>query len=523
MSYQSFNFFLFTGIVLLFYYLVPGKCQKYILLLSNIVFYAFADVKYFPFLAATMLVTYLGGFGIGELYKKEKKALAACSVPAERKAVRAKYKKKAKVILVLSLIIVVGLLVVCKYTKFILETVDGIFETGNAEALSIIVPLGISFYTFMAIGYILDVFWKRYAYEKSFINYAVFLSYFPHVVQGPIDRYNLFKSQLPVNEKRKFDSTMVVSGAQLVVWGLFKKLVIADRLNIFVNSIYDNYENYYGIILIIATVVYSIQIYADFSGCIDIVSGVSEMFGIKLKQNFNHPYFSKTIPEFWRRWHISLGDWFTDYIYYPASMSRPIKAFKKKCNNKNISNIVTSSVPIIIVWMITGIWHGAAWNFVVWGIYYAVIMVAGVVFANARDWLNKKLKIDTESFSWGLWQMLRTFTICTIGRVFFRAPKIEVSLSIFERMLSASGIENIFDGAIYNYGLDRNNITLAFVAVLVLLVVDILQEKMSLRDKINQQGIVFRWLIFLIGIFAVMIFGIYGPGYDAGSFIYEQF
>lgn len=523
MSYQSFEFFLFVGIVLLLYYVVPGKLQKYVLLLSNLVFYAFSKTEYFPFLISTMLVTYLGGLGIGKLYEKEKTELAECTVPAEKKVVRAKYKKRAKVVLSFSLIIVVALLVVCKYTKFILKTVDSFVDIGNYGALKYIVPLGISFYTFMAIGYILDVFWKRYTCEKNFINYAVFLSYFPHIVQGPIDRYNQFKSQLPIDNKLKFNSTTVVSGAQLVVWGLFKKLVIADRLNIFVNSIYDNYDDYYGIILAIATIVYSIQIYTDFSGCIDIVSGVSEMFGIKLKQNFNHPYFSKTIPEFWRRWHISLGDWFTDYIYYPASMSKPVKSFKKKCKNKKVSDIVTSSIPIIVVWMITGIWHGAAWNFVVWGLYYAAIMVAGVIFADTNAWLNKKLKINTESFSWQLWQMFRTFTICTIGRVFFRAPRFMVSLSIFKRILTEFDIQNVLGDAIYNYGLDRDNIALAIFAIAVLLVVDILQEKFKLREQINQQGIVFRWLIFLAGLFAVIIFGVYGPGYDAGSFIYEQF
>lgn len=523
MSYQSFEFFLFVGIVLLLYYVVPGKLQKYVLLLSNLVFYAFSKTEYFPFLISTMVVTYLGGLGIGKLYEKEKTELSECSVPAEKKIVRAKYKKKAKVVLVFSLIVVVALLVLCKYTKFILKTVDSFVDIGNYGALKYIVPLGISFYTFMAIGYILDVFWKRYTYEKNFINYAVFLSYFPHIVQGPIDRYNQFKSQLPIDNKLKFNSTTVVSGAQLVVWGLFKKLVIADRLNIFVNNVYDNYENYYGVILAIATIVYSIQIYTDFSGCIDIVSGVSEMFGIKLKQNFNHPYFSKTIPEFWRRWHISLGDWFTDYIYYPASMSKPVKSFKKKCKNKKISDIVTSSFPIIVVWMITGIWHGAAWNYVAWGLYYASIMVAGVVFADVNTWLNKKLKINTESFSWQLWQMFRTFTLCTVGRVFFRAPRFMVSLSIFKRILTEFDIQNVLGDAIYNYGLDRDNIALAIFAIAVLLVVDILQEKFKLREQINQQGIVFRWLIFLVGLFAVIIFGVYGPGYDAGSFIYEQF
>ena len=523
MSYQSFTFFLFVAVTLLFYYIAPGKLQKYILLIANIAFYVASNVTYLPFLLTTMVVSWSGGAIMGKFYEKEKLALAECSVPAEKKAVRAKFKKRSKVVLVFSLIIIVGLLVLCKYTKFVLKNVSSFIDIGDYEALKYIVPLGISFYTFMAIGYMLDIFWKRYSYEKNFINYAVFLSYFPHIVQGPIDRYNHFSSQLPINKKVKFDSANLVSGAQLALWGLFKKLVIADRLNVFVGSVYDNFKDYNGIILILATIVYSIQIYTDFSGCIDIISGASEMFGIKLAKNFNHPYFSKSIPEFWRRWHISLGDWFTDYIYYHASMCKPIKSHKKNCKNKKLAQIITSSFPIIVVWMITGIWHGAAWNYVAWGMYYAAIMVAGVIFADTNEWLNKKLKIDTESFSWQFWQMFRTFTLCTIGRVFFRAPRLMVSLSIFKRMLIDPGYEFVVGDAIYNYGLDRSNIEIAVLAIIVLLVVDILQEKFSLREKINSQGIVFRWLIFLIAIFSVIIFGVYGPGYDAGSFIYEQF
>ena len=523
MSYQSFTFFLFVAATLLLYYIVPGKLQKYILLIANIFFYIASDITYLPFLLTTLVVSWGGGAIMGKFYEKEKLALKECSVPAEKKAVRAKFKKRSKAILVCSLVVIVGLLVVCKYTKFFLKNVSKFVDVGDYDALRFIVPLGISFYTFMAIGYMLDVFWKRYSYEKNFISYAAFLTYFPHIVQGPIDRYNHFGSQLPKDKKIKYDASNIVSGFQLVIWGLFKKLVIADRLNVFVGSVYDNYDDYTGIILALATIVYSIQIYTDFSGCIDIVSGVSEMFGIKLAKNFNHPYFSRSIPEFWRRWHISLGDWFTDYIYYPASMCKPIKNIKKKCKNKKISDIITSSFPILVVWMITGIWHGAAWNYVAWGMYYAAIMVAGVVFADACDWCNKKLRIDTESISWKFWQMVRTFTLCTIGRVFFRAPRLKVSLSIFERMFLEEGYEFVVGDAFFNYGLDRKNIEIAVIAIIVLLVVDILQEKMSLREKINSQGFVFRWLLLLLGVFAVIIYGMYGPGYDAGSFIYEQF
>lgn len=525
MSYKSFSFLLFSGIVVLLYYICPKKIQKYILLAANIFFYVYAGIKYVPFMAATLLATFFAGKSMGKIYAQEAMLLKECANVAEKKQVKAASKAKAKKFLVLSLFIAVGLLVVCKYTAFVLENVNGIFSALNLpqlEMFKMIVPLGVSFYTFMAVSYVLDIYWKRYKAENSFLNYAVYLTYFPHVVQGPIDRYNRFIAQVP-KEGIAFDSVKVASGAQLLIWGLFKKLVIADRLNIFVGEIYDNYKDYAGIILIIATVLYSVQIYADFSGCIDIVSGVSEMFGIKLQKNFDHPYFSKNIPEFWRRWHMSLGEWFKDYIYYPISVSKLVKKVKKTSKSKKFSELFAACFPIFIVWVTTGTWHGASWNYVAWGLFYAVIMIAGTVFEPLCQKFNEKMGIDTEAFSWKLWQMVRTFIICCIGRVFFRADGLKAALKIFLGMCSGLHMEYIADDKIFSYGLDWKNFVLVIFAIFVLWAVDMLQEKMSIRQELQKQGIVFRWLIIFSGIFAVIIFGIYGPGYDASGFIYDQF
>lgn len=525
MSYQSFTFLLFSGVVVGLYYILPGKIQKYVLLAANVVFYAWAGLKYVPFLAVTLLATYFAGRIMGKIYENEALLLKECSGPQEKKAVKAQCKAKAKKSLTVSLIVAVGLLVVCKYTGFALTNVNGILTRVGVPQIGMfkmIVPLGVSFYTFMAVSYVLDIYWKRYKAEKSFVTYAVYLTYFPHVAQGPIDRFNRFKEQLP-DDGIRFDSVKVSSGAQLVIFGLFKKLVIADRLNIFVGEIYGNYEDYAGLILIIATVLYSIQIYADFSGCIDIVSGVSEMLGIKLQKNFDHPYFSKTIPEFWRRWHMSLGEWFKDYIYYPISVSRLVRNVKKKSKSKKFAELFAACFPIFIVWLTTGIWHGASWNYVAWGLYYAVIMIAGTVFEPVCKTVNSKLKIDTESFGWKFWQMSRTFILCCIGRVFFRANGMKAALKIFLSMLSGLHMEYILEDKIFEYGLDWKNFVFVLFAILVLWGVDMLQEKMQIRQELRKQGIVFRWLIILLGIFAVIIFGIYGPGYNASSFIYDQF
>ncbi|MBQ6843334.1 MAG: MBOAT family protein [Agathobacter sp.] len=525
MSYQSITFLIFSAIVILLYYIVPKKLQRYILLMANVFFYVCSDIKYIPFLTTTLITTYIVGRFIGRVYEKEEMLVKECESPSERKAVKAKHKAKAKKMLMVALILSIGLLAVCKYSLFALENLGGILpkETlSAADELQIIVPLGISFYTFMAVSYVLDVYWKRYKAEKSFISYAVFLTYFPHIVQGPIGRYNRFKAQLPVGGIA-FDSKAVAQGAQLVIWGLFKKLVIADRLNIFVSEIYGNYQDYKGLVLVIATVLYSIQIYADFSGCIDIVSGVSEAMGIKLQKNFNHPYFSKTIPEFWRRWHMSLGEWFKDYVYYPVSVSRLVKSVKKHCKIKRVSELFASCLPIFVVWLITGIWHGASWNYVVWGLYYAVIMITSTVFEPAMQKLKEKFGIDDSRFSWKLFQMSRTFAICCIGRVFFRASDMDAAISIFENMLSGLYPKLVFGEKLYTYGLDKDNFMFAMFSIFILWAVDMLQERMNIRQEIAKQGIVFRWTIIFLGIFAVLIFGVYGPGYDASTFIYEQF
>ncbi|MBE5774212.1 MAG: MBOAT family protein [Clostridiales bacterium] len=523
MSYQSLGFLLFSAIVMLVYYAVPGKYQKHVLLAASIVFYAMAGIKYIPFLAATTAVAFICGKKIGAIYEEEAQLLKACAVPAEKKAVRASQKKKALGILRIALLVTAGLLVVCKYTGFILENICALFSIPQLTGFRMIVPLGISFYTFMAVGYMLDIYWKRYSAEKEFIPFAAFLTYFPHVVQGPIDRYNEFRKQLPGDEKLRFDAARITRGLQLTMWGFFKKLVIADRLNIFVNTVYGDYTAYRGLIFVIATALYSIQIYADFSGCIDIVSGISEAMGIKLRKNFDHPYFSRTMPEFWRRWHISLGEWFKDYIYYPVSVSNLSRKLKKNKKSKKAGELAAACLPVTAVWLLTGIWHGASWNFVIWGLFHCLLIVLSILCADMNRNLTDRLHINTDSRPWRLWQMTRTFILCGVGRVFFRAPDMPAVAGIFRNTFSGLGLEFVAGKALFKYGVNRYHFYAAMVAILILWIVDLMQEKFSLRDAIAKRNIVIRWSIVFIGLFAIIIFGAYGPGYDASSFIYEQF
>ena len=533
MSYQSMFFLIFSLAVLIVYYLagaISGKLQKYVILAGSIVFYCIQGKQYLPFLITTLVITYLAGLVIQKLHDKTEKRLEACESIAEKKTVRKKAKTKARLALNGAMIVPLLLLVICKYTGFFIKNANAFLSlTGSDKSFDVVklvLPVGISFYTLMALSYMLDIYWKRYRAEKNIINYASFLTYFPHIVQGPFDRYNKFNEQ--IKNGVKFDPYNVQSGVMLIIWGFFKKLVIADRISIFVDTIYNNYKDYHGVILVLATVAYSIQIYADFSGCIDIVSGVSECFGIRLAENFNHPYFSRTMMEFWRRWHISLQEWFKDYIYFPVSMSEFVKGVKKsakKHNRKKAGELFASCFPILIVWIVTGIWHGASWKYVAWGMFHAFLLISSKIFEDTNAKINKALKIKTESWGFALFQMARTFTLCCVGRVFFRAPRLTASVGIFKNMVNQGfGWSYLGHDRLATYGLDINNIYVLIIAVIVLLVGDILQEKLSVRDKlIRENSFAIRWALILLGVFAVIIFGIYGPGYDASSFIYQEF
>ena len=557
MSYQSIGFILFSAVVLLLYYILGRKLQRWVLAAANLAFYLFAGPRYLPFLLCTMLATYFAGKSIDGIYRKADEDLAGCSNAAEKKAVKTLSRKKAKRVLLFGMIASIALLAVCKYTAFVLSNINAIFALIHLPQIPIfrmILPLGISFYTFMALSYLLDVYWKRYPAEKDFLNYAVYLSYFPHVVQGPIDRFDDFREQ--IRDGVSFDSKNLVFGAELALWGFFKKLVIADRLNPFVTHVFDNAQSCGGLVLVVAVLTYSVQIYADFSGCIDIVTGVSEMFGIRLRKNFNHPYFSKSMAEFWRRWHISLQEWFKDYIYYPVFTSNFVRRTKKNMNAKGhvrSAELFSSCFPIMVVWLITGLWHGASWNFVVWGIYHAILLIGSQVLEPLFQKGTARLRIRTESALWRFWQMTRTFLLCSLGRIFFRAADIKSAFSYIGRIFSHAADRTVFApeftesvSSLFSaiarrsfsqlftlsrdllnvdtgYGITPANIIMSVIVIFVLWIVDAKQEKGSLRESLAAKNIVIRWIVIYAALFAVIIFGVYGPGFDASSFIYEKF
>ena len=525
MNYQSLGFLCFAAVVMAVYYTIGRKRQTAVIAFANLAFYAIVDPVHLPFLTAVLLGSFFAARRIGRIYREADQKLAGCAESAQKKQIRAEAGKRAKKALYAGMAVGIVLLAVGKYTAFAMENLNavlGLFGLPGLTVFRMVMPLGISFYVFMAIGYLLDVYWKRYPAEDGFVKYAAYLAWFPHVIQGPIDRYNEFSAQL--RSGVPFSAENLASGAQLALWGFFKKLVIADRLAILVNAAFASPEMFAGFPMIASLAAYSVQIYADFSGCIDIVTGVSEMFGIHLRKNFNHPYFSRSMGEFWRRWHISLQEWFKDYVYFPVSTSNFVKTARRswmKRGKPRAAEILTSCFPIFVVWLISGIWHGAAWKFVIWGMFHAALLIGSNLLEPAFAAANRTLRVRTSCAAWRGWQMLRTFALCCIGRVFFRAENMAAAASVFRCMgrfeFTLSGILGPLA-----WSMSIENIIVSACSVLVLIAVDAVQERTRIRPALAQRGIALRWGQIYLCLFAVLIFGMYGKGYGS-AFIYEQF
>ena len=525
MSYTSLVYLLFIAGTFLCYYIVQKKTRWIVLLAANLVFYLSAGWDELLLLMAAAISSYFAGKIIGDCNDKAK-------VPD--KAMR---KRKKKCMLWLGLGVPIALLLIVKYTNFVLGSANSVMRVVGADSrlslVSLVVPLGISFYTFQMIAYIMDVYKGKIAPEKNFARYMLYVSFFPSVVQGPIPRYAQLSPQLFGGND--FDFENLRNGALLILWGFAKKLIMSERLAVFVSSVYDNYTEHMGIAFVVATVAFSVQIYADFSGCMDIAIGTAQIFGIKLEQNFLRPYFSKTMPEFWRRWHATLGSWFRDYVFFPFSISKTslkINKNARKWFGEGAGRIVSASMPILVVWALTGIWHGPEWKYVAWGLFHGMLIILSTIFTPKFAVLGEKLHIKMECFSFRLYQMARTFFLCCVGRVFFRAESISAAVEIFRQIFmifEPSALKEMLKQLLktdyfFSLGLNVKNWVVVLVFLVVWFAVSVLEEKYGEVTKLlGKQNLIFRWAIIYALLLAVIVLGQYGPGFDVAGFIYEQF
>lgn len=511
MTLTSFTFFAFFAMSLAVYYICPLKCRWLALLVFSLGFFLLSATPYtLVYLIGGIVSVHLCARGIANAKKQEKPG-------------------KAKGLLILGIVLNAGLLAVLKYNGFVIFNVNRVLGmlhiSKGLPELGLVSPLGISFYTFTALGYLLDTYWGMVEPAGNMLKTALFIGYYPQLTSGPITRYGDMSEKL--FEGHRFDYDRVTFGLQRLLWGVFKKIVISARLGIIVDTIYGNTMVYNGLYIWLAAVLFMFQLYTDFSGCMDIVLGASECYGVILPENFRTPFFSRSVQEYWQRWHITLGGWLRDYIMYPVMRSglwRRMTKWTKAHLGKRAAKQLPSYLAMLCVWLLMGLWHGGSWKYIIgmglwfWGL---------IVLSQVCEPLNKKLiallKINTDCFSWHLFQSLRVFFLVMIGNMFFRLDGLGTTLRAIKAGLHFN-LGVLFGGSIFNLGLDKKNTIMAVVSLAILLLVSAMQEQgKSVRKWLANQNLVLRWAVYICLIFGCLVFGMYGPGYKAEDFIYGQF
>lgn len=489
MLFNSYHFLCFFPVVVLLYFAIPQKIRWVWLLICSYYFYMCWSARYVVLLIFATGVTYCAGMLVQYV----------------------KTERWKKPILALSICACLSVLFLFKYATFVVNSINGVLAQLHIDVVlpshDFLLPMGISFYTFQAISYVIDVYRKEIEAEKNPFKYALFISFFPQLVAGPIERSkNLLKQ---VREEHHFDFLQMRDGLLLMLWGFFLKLVIADRAAVVVDTVYGDYITYSGMFLVVATILFSIQIYCDFAGYSIIAMGAARVMGFELMENFDSPYLARSVAEFWRRWHISLTSWFKDYLYIPLGGNR--KGVLRKHVNK------------VLVFLTSGLWHGAEWSFVVWGGLNGIYQVIGELLMPVREVLKNRFGIQENSVGHKMVKVLITFCLVDFSWIFFRADTMNDAWLIVKSIFTTYNPWILFDQSLYTMGLNRQNVQLLFLAIVILFVADAMKYKgIRVREIVVRQHIVCRWICYLVALFFVVILGWYGFEYGS-SFIYFQF
>lgn len=531
MLINSIEFLIFLLGIVLIYKIVPKKVKWLVLLISSYIFYFSNSTYLILCMLFTTLSIYLVALKIGKIDDECKKISKTIDDKEKKKKIKQDSKKNKKRVLVFGILLNLAVLIFIKYSGFIGEGINSLFKILHIEfnipLKEFILPLGISYYTLQAISYIVDVYRGKIKADKNIGRVALFLAFFPQLVEGPIGRYDKLANNL--YEPHEITYKNICFGTQLMLWGFFKKMVIADRVAMYANEVFNNYTAYSGPIIVLGALAYTLQIYTEFSGGIDIVRGAAEIFDIHLDQNFERPFFARSIDEFWRRWNITLGTWLKDYVFYPVSLSKAsvkvTNVSKKIFKDTYLSKLVPIAFSLLFVWLCNGIWHGAGAKYIVYGLYYYVIMMLGKIFAPLFEKIIKIFKINTKVWSYKLFQILRTDMFVCIGMTIFRAENLRTFFEMVKSIVNVHNLENIFNGKAFMLGgLNPGDIAIIVISSIILLVTSIYKEKgLKFRESLAKQNLIFRWIVLYALIFIIIIFGIYGKGYNIQSFIYGQF
>ncbi len=510
MAFTSASFALFCIVGLIFYYIAPKKARWFVLLVLSYVFYLSGSVGSGAYILFTTVTTYTAGRIIGNFQK------------GETKEEKQQAKGARKIIAGICLFLNFGLLYFVKYWNF---TMDLLHFPGNILRFNILLPLGISFYIFQSMGYIIDLVRAKYEPQKNFFKFALFVSFFPQLTQGPIGRYDALSPQLYRGNEFSFDN--LKEGTKSVFWGLVKKMVIADRAAVAACAIIDRYTEYNGSMILFGMVIYCIQLYCDFSGGIDVARGVAKMFGIDMAENFKRPLFATSLADFWRRWHITLGSWLKDYLFYPITLSKPfitLGKFTRKHIKGKAGKIIPTSLATFIVYFVIGIWHGASWKYILFGCWNGVIITASLLMQLQFTALKKRLRINDGALYYKIICIVRTSLIVVMGRFITRSSGVHDAIAMIKRVFFDFAPSALNSASLLNLGLSAADYAVITVGVLAIFVLELFDEcGIRLTEKIENKNRVFTFICMFICVLLFIIFGIFRGDYIASEFIYKQF
>lgn len=522
MSLTSVQFigFLIAGGIL--FYIIPKKLQWVFLLAMSFYFFCYGGLHTLGYIAATTVTIWASALLLGKVDEALKSRIANTvpKAPSEQKKQWKKAaKRKKQIIFWGTLAINLAILSFFKYAGFTLENLFG-----NTVLSDLILPLGISFYTFQAVGYLIDVYWGKIQPDRNLLKFSLFVSFFPQLIQGPIGRYSDLAKQL--YDRHSFDLEKIERAVLRMLWGYFKKMLIADRAAFVVNSIFDKPDEFGGAAAIVGALFYAIQQYADFSGGIDIVIGVGELFGIRMAENFVRPYFSRSLAEFWRRWHISLGAWMRDYVFYPLAMTSSMRKLGQKARKsfgEHIGKVAPVALGNIVVFFLVGIWHGAQGHYILWGLYNGIIIAVSALMEPIFSRTKNRLKINDSAAWFALFGVLRTFLIVTFGGFFDRGISVNAAFSMIGDTFLNFQAGQLSREFFLGFGLDGFNYAVFFAATAVLFLVEFIQEKkkVSIRESVLKKPLLIRWAILYLFIFSIIAFPADTSG--GGGFMYAQF
>lgn len=508
--------------------LAPRRARPAVLLAASYACFWLISGALLGMLVAATLVTYATGLALGALRERQRRALVGLS-RAERKALKQRGRARLNLVLATGALVLLGMLVAVKYLPFFAQIGSSLLELtglgGPLVAPRLAAPIGISFYTLQALSYLFDVKNGVVAADRNLLRLALFMSFFPEIMEGPICRYADTADQL--TSGRPPQGSEVGSGCVRILWGAAKILLVADRVNLFVKPVFADHTAWDGTVIFVAAALYTLQLYCDFSGTMDIALGAAHLFGIRLPENFRQPFFSRTASEFWERWHITLGSWLRDYVFYPVSLSGPVKGVVgvlRKRLGMRLGSVLSGGVALACVWVLNGLWHGAGWQYLFFGLYYFALILGASLAEPVLQRLRTLLHVNPEARGWHLFQVVRTCLIVIIGELFFRAEGLRAGLAMFSTVVKSFSPAQLADGTLLAPGMDGADFALTAVMVLVLLAVDLWREHGSpvpagaLRHRTALTCVAGVGLVL-----AVIVFGAYGGTYVPLDPIYAQF